>query len=364
MPSAARGAEYLVYVGTYTNGAGKGIYSYRFDTGSGKITPLGVAVETPNPSYLIADAKHRFVYAANESGNRGGEPGNTVSAFAVDSKTGKLTLLNKISTRGGGPCHLALDHTGRWIVAANYNTGSTAVLPVASDGKLDEAAAFVQHEGSGTDPRRQRGPHAHCALFAPDNRFLMVADLGLDKVLVYAFDPAKGSIVAANSGAVAPGAGVRHLAFHPNGKVLYTINELGSTLTAFNYNAKTGALAEFQTVSSLPPGVTGQNSTAEVQVNRAGTVLYGSNRGHDSIAVFSIDPKKFTLSPIEDMPTQGRTPRFFTLDPTGQYLFAANQDGNNVVVFKVDAKTGKLTPTGQTITDAASPVCVLFVPAS
>jgi 6-phosphogluconolactonase len=363
LPTVGWGADYLMYVGSYTTGAGKGIYAYRFDTASGKATPLGVAAETPNPSWVTVDAKGRFLYAANEMGNRGGEPGNTVSAFSIDRSTGKLTFLNKFPSRGGGPCTLAIDKTGKWIAVSNYNTGSVAVLPIGADGKLAEAVGFVQHEGSSADQRRQRGPHAHTVVFSPDNRYLLVADLGLDKVLVYRFDAAKGTIVANDAfGKLAPGSGPRHIRFHPNGKVLYTISEMASTMTAFQFDAAKGSLTEFQTVRTLPADFKGNSSTAEVQVNAKGTVVYGSNRGADTIAVFSVDPKKFTLTPVDYTPSQGRTPRFFTLDPSGAWLVVANQDGGNVVLFKVDAKTGKLTPTGQIFTDAPAPVTGVFVP--
>jgi 6-phosphogluconolactonase len=360
--AAAHGAGYLVYVGTYTRGASKGIYAYRFDPQSGKVARLGLAAETPNPSFLIADPARRLVFAANESGNPGGTPGDTISAFSVDDKTGKLTFLNKVSSRGSGPCHMALDRTGRWLAAVNYNSGSVAVFPVVSGGRLGEAAAFVQHQGSSVDPRRQRGPHAHSAVFSADNRFLLVADLGLDKILVYRFDPAKGSIVPAEPGKTAPVAGPRHMVLHPNGRVLYVINEINATVTAYHFDKATGGLSDFQTISTEPADYTGAKSTAEIEVNRAGTVLYGSNRGDNTIAVFSIDKAKFTLATVERASTQGKTPRNFALDPSGRYLFAANQDGNSIVVFRVDAKTGRLSPAGETITDAPFPVCVLFVP--
>jgi 6-phosphogluconolactonase len=235
-----------------------------------------------------------------------------------------------------------------------------------ADGKVGEAVAVKQHEGSGPDARRQKGPHAHEAVFSPDNRFLLVADLGLDQVMVYRFDAAKGTITPNDppSGKVAPGAGVRHLVFHPKGSVVYAINEMGSTVTAFRYDREKGTLTEFQTVTTLPQGFTGTSSTAEIGINRAGTVLYGSNRGHNSVAVFSIDPAKFTLTPAGHTSTQGKTPRHFTLDPTGKWLIAENQDGGGIVLFRVDQKTGQLTPEGQPLTDAPFPVCVVFVPVS
>ncbi|HTS28920.1 MAG TPA: lactonase family protein [Bryobacteraceae bacterium] len=361
--AAANGADYLVYAGTYTRGASKGIYAYRFQTGTGKLTPLGVAAESVNPSFLVDDANHRFLYAVNEDSN-GAQPGNSVSAFSMDAKTGKLTLLNQVSTRGRWPCHLALDKTGKWLAVANYASGSMAILPVRSDGSLGEVTVLDHHEGSSVNQERQEGPHAHEVVFSPDNRFLLLADLGLDKVFVYRFDAGKGTVSPAEQpfAKVAAGAGVRHMAFHPNGRILYAINEMGSTVTAFRYDPAKGTLAEFQTLSTLPASFKGESTTAEVAVNPKGTVLYGSNRGHDSLAIFAIDPEKFTLMAMDHAPTLGRTPRHFALDPTGEFLLAANQDSNSITVFRVHATTGQLTPVGRPVTDSPMPVCILFVP--
>src|SRR6185369_16309160 len=261
---------------------------------TGKLTSLGVMAPSVNPSFLVQDSTHHFLYAVNED-NNGNQPGNAVSAYAMDAKTGKLTLLNQVSAKGVWPCHLALDKTGKWMAVANYGSGNMVILPVHPDGKLGEVAVQDKHEGTGPNKERQEGPHAHEVVFSPDNRFLLLADLGLDKIFVYRFDAAKGTIAPAEQpfGKVAPGAGVRHLTFHPNGKVVYAINEMGSTVTAFRYDAAKGAMTEFQTVATLPQGFKGASTTAEIAVNAKGTVLYGSNRGHDSIAIFSIDPEKF-----------------------------------------------------------------------
>jgi len=360
--TGASGAEYLVYAGTYTKGASKGIYAYRFQTTSGKLTSLGVAAESVNPSFLVDDSSHRFLYAVNED-NNGNKPGNSVSAFAMDTKTGKLTLLNQVSARGVWPCHLALDKTGRWLAVANYGSGSMAIMPVRTDGRLEEAIVVDQHGGSSVNRERQQGPHAHEVVFSPDNRFLLLADLGLDKIFVYRFDAYKGTVTPAEKpfAKVAPGAGVRHMAFHPNGKILYAINEMGNTVTAFRYDPAKGALTDFQSVSTLPQNFKGASTTAEVAVNAAGTILYGSNRGQDSIAIFSIDPEKFTLMAMDHAPTLGKTPRHFALDPTGGYLLAANQDTNDIVVFRVHPTTGQLTPVGRPVTDSPMPVCILFI---
>ena len=358
----AQAAEYWVYVGAMPRPVSKGIYQYRFDPGSGKVTPLGVAAVTVDPAFFAVHPNRRVLFVANEYENPG-EAGNTISSFAIDAATGKLTFLNKISAKGDGPCYIAVDKTGKNLLLANFGSGSVAVLPIAADGRLGEATAFIQHAGSSVNPVRQKGPHAHCIILSPDNRFALVSDLGLDKVLVYRFDAAKGTLAPNDPPftKVAPGAGSRHLVFHPNGKIVYCISEMGSSMITFEYAAGGGTLKEIQTVSTLPAEFKGTSTGAEVQVNRAGTVLYGSNRGHDSIAVFSIDPRQFTLTPVEHVPTQGKTPRYFGIDPTGKYVFVANQGSNNVVVLAVDAKSGKLTPTGTVLTDAPAPVCVEFV---
>jgi 6-phosphogluconolactonase len=358
------GKSHLVYIGTYTHTASKGVYAYRFTPSTGDIVPLGVVAETAHPSYLIVHPNHRFLYAVNEH-ETATESGNTITAFAMDTKTGKLTFLNRVSSKGVGPCHIAIDKTGKILVAANFGSGSVAAFPIHSDGKLGEASAFIQHQGSSIDPERQAGPHAHCVVFSPDNRFVIVADRGLDKVFVYRLNLSTGSLEPNDPPFIVlhPGWGPRHLAFHPNGKYLYVVSEMGSRLTTLDYDAANGTLKELQTVSALPDGFTGRNVSAEVQVDRAGRFVYGSNRGDNSIGVFAIDANTGTLTLVEHVSTQGKTPRNFSLDPTGAYLFAANQDSASIVIFRADPATGKLTPTGQVLKDATEPTCVLFVAA-
>jgi 6-phosphogluconolactonase len=285
-----------------------------------------------------------------------------VKAFAVDPSTGMLRALNEVSSGGNGPCFVAVDKSGKSVLVANYGGGSVSAYPIKPDGGLGEAGAFVQHTGSSVNANRQSSPHAHSINVSPDNRFAVVADLGLDKLLIYRLDPAKASLAAHDppSASVNPGAGPRHFAFHPGGKYAYVINEIQSSVTGFAYDGTRGALKEIQTVSTLPEGHEGRNSTAEVQVHPSGKFLYGSNRGHDSIAVFSIDAASGMLKPVEHIPTQGKTPRNFGIDPTGSWLFAANQNTGNVVVFRIDGSTGRLTPTGQSL-PVDSPVCVKFV---
>ncbi len=356
--SAASAADYIVYAGTYTREGSKGIYAFRFQTTNGKISPLGVAAETPSPSFLTESADHRFLYAVNEDRD------NSVSAFEIDARNGKLNFLNKVSAGGQGPCHLALDKTGKWLAVADYDSGHLALMPVGADGRLGEAVQKVKNEGSGATAG-QKGPHAHMAVFSPDNKFLLLADLGADKVFVYRFDAARGTITANDPpfGKVAPGGGPRHFVFHPNGKIVYVNNELNSTVTAFRFDPAKGALDEFQTLSTLPANFKGNNSTAEIAINKAGTVVYVSNRGHDSIAIFNVDPQKFTLTAMGQAPTLGKTPRNFALDPTGAWLFAANQESSSIALFKVDARTGQPMPSGEVVKEAPLPVCILFVPA-
>lgn len=287
-----------------------------------------------------------------------------VSAFSIDRKTGKLTFLNQLATRGTDPCYISADRTGKYVLVANYGSGSVAVFPVIANGRLGEATAFVQHAGSSVNPLRQEGPHAHSINVSPDNRFALAADLGLDQLLVSRFDASNGTL-APNSppfAKVLPGSGPRHFVFSPGGKFVYVVSEMGSTLTVFSYSSARGALRRLQTISTLPRSFKGESTGAEVQIAASGKFIYASNRGSNTIAVFAIDPKKGTLSPVEFVPTQGKTPRMFQIDPTGSYLFAANQDSNNVVIFRIDQSTGRLTPADEQIR-LSQPVCVEFTPA-
>ena len=353
----------LVYIGTYTGAKSKGIYVSRFDPATGRLTAPELAVATASPSFLALHPSRRFLYAVGETAIWHGKRVGAVSAFSMDAKTGQLTLLNRQSSGGAGPCHLAVDRSGKCLLVANYGNGSIAALPIQADGALAEPGTVIQHQGSSVNPARQAGPHAHFITTDPANRFALACDLGLDQVLVYRLDPAKAALVANDPpfASVKPGSGPRHLAFHPSGRFVFLINEMSSTLTAFAYDAKRGALKELQTVSTLPEKFAGNRSGAEVQVHPSGKFVYGSNRGHDSIAVFGFDPKSGQLTCLEHQPTQGKTPRHFALDPTGQWLLAENQDSDSIVVFRVDAKTGRLSPTGQTVSVGA-PACAVFVP--
>jgi 6-phosphogluconolactonase len=362
--AAAGDGKYLFYVGTYTQeGAkSKGIYAYRFDPATGQSTSLGLAAETTNPSFVAPHPNGRFLYAVNELQKYNRPNSGGVSAFAVDPATGKLTFLNEVPSRGADPCYIIVDKSGKWVLVANYTGGSIAVFPILADGKLGEASSFVQHTGHGADPKRQEGPHAHSIDLSPDNRFAFVDDLGLDELLVYKFDPSKGSLTPNDPPFVkmAPGSGPRHFALHPSGKFGYVVAEMASTVTALSVDLKTGKLERLQTLSTLPKDFKGENDDAEVHVHPSGKFVYTSNRGHDSIAVFAVDPGKGTLTHIDDVPTQGKIPRSFEIDPTGQFLLAENSKSDNIVLFRIDQKTGRLTATGQVL-EVGSPVCVKFL---
>ncbi|HLN33618.1 MAG TPA: lactonase family protein [Gemmataceae bacterium] len=360
-PPASTG-KCWVYVGTYTEGASKGIYRFELDLANGNLTSGTLAAKSVNPSFLAIDPAHRFLYAVNEVATFGGKSSGAVSAFFIDPRNGNLTFLNQQPSEGSGPCHIVIDSRGKYALVANYGGGNAVVLPIQSDGRLAKSTAFVQHQGSGTNPNRQGGPHAHSINLDAANRFAFIADLGLDKIVVYKFDARLGTLVPNDSPsvAIAPGSGPRHFAFHPNGRTAYVINELQSTVTAFRYDPAHGVLKAVQTISTLPMGFTGESSTAEVQVHPSGKFLYGSNRGHDSIAIFAINPATGGLKPVGHQANQIKTPRNFGIDPTGNYMLVANQDGNSIVVFRIDLNTGELSPTG-VVAEVPTPVCVKII---
>lgn len=363
-PRAQGSGDRIVFVGTYTRAPSKGIYAYRL-RGDGQMTPMGtdgLAAETESPSFLAVHPNQRFLYAVNEVSKYEGRDAGSVSAFAIDRATGKLTLLNRVSSRGGGPCHVSLDASGRWLFVANYGGGSVAAFPVQDDGRLGEASAFFQHAGSSVNKDRQSGPHGHAVTVSPDNRFVLAADLGLDQVLTYRIDPRAGGLAPADPpfSSIAPGSGPRHLAFRPDGKFAYVLSEMGSQVVTMRYDANRGTLTEIQTLSTLPDGFSGDNSGAEIAVHPNGRFLYASNRGHDSVAGFRIDAAKGTLTALDRVSTQGKTPRNFAIDPSGRFLLAANQNSGSVVVFRIDQATGGLTAAGTTV-QVPFPVSVVFV---
>lgn len=370
-PAPPAAADALAYVGTYTGPESKGIYLFRLQTKDLdasqdlRLEPLGLAAETPSPSFLAIDPRRRLLFAVNEVDEFDGQPGGAVSAFAIDPSTFKLKLINQQSTRGGGPCHLVLDAAGRHVIVANYGGGSVAVLPVAEDGQLGPESDFIQHAGHSANADRQSAPHAHCITLSPDGKFVFVCDLGLDQVVAYKYDAEAGKLTPNDPPftKLKPGAGPRHMAFTPDGRFAYVLNELSSTVTAFAYDAAKGALAELQTLSTLPAHFDGENSTAEIAVHPSGKYLYASNRGRDSIVLFKIDGVAGTLSYVEDQATGGRTPRHFALDALGEHLIIANQNTSTLRVCRIDGETGRLNPS-PVFTPAPSPVCtVLLAPA-
>lgn len=353
-----RGAarELLVYVGTYTSGRSVGIYLCRLDLGDGSLEQIGATEGVVNPSYLTIDRARRRLYAVNELE---GATVGSVSAFEIEAKTGALRLINRQRSMGAGPCYVTADDSGRFVLVANYGSGSVAVLPVRKDGSLGAATDVEQFKGSGPNRERQEAPHAHCILLDRANEHAYACDLGTDKVMCYRFDHRTGTLTpnAQASVSVKPGAGPRHFTFHPNGRLAYVVNELDSTVTAFALDAREGTLKELETRSTLPADFKEVSWAADTHVAPGGKFLYCSNRGHDSLAAFSIDPDTGRLALIGHTPTEGKTPRNFVIDPTGAFLLAANQNSDTIVTFRIDAQTGVLRPTGHKA-DIPTPVCL------
>jgi 6-phosphogluconolactonase len=360
-PPGAADGRWLVYFGTYTGAKSKGISVASFDAATGRLGPPRLAAETENPSFLALHPSRPLLYAANEVDNFEGQRAGAVSAFAIDPATGELRALGRASSRGAHPCHLVVDRSGGNVLVANYSGGSIASLPIRADGGLEAASSFVQHVGKSADPKRQTAPHAHMIDVDGKNRFALVADLGLDQVLVYRFDAGRGRLAPADPpfARVEPASGPRHFAVSPDGRDLYVLNEMRITVTAFKYAS--GRLTEYQTLSALPAGAqpTPADSGAEIQVHPSGRFLYSSQRGPDNIAVFAREGATGRLTLVEHVPTGGRTPRSFGIDPSGRWLLAANQRSDSVVVFRIDPGTGRLTPTGQVV-EIGAPVSVTF----
>lgn len=358
---AGKPGPVTVYVGTYTDGTSRGIYRFAFDPTSGATTEPVLAVETKNPSFLALHPNGRFLYAVGEIASFEGAKTGVVSAFAIDPKMGDLTLLNQRPSEGTGPCHLVVDKTGGNALVANYGGGTVAVLPIEADGRLKPASSIRTHEGSGPNKGRQEKPHAHGIYLDAAERFAFSPDLGADRIFVYRFDAAKGTLEPHGAAPLDPGSGPRHAAFHPNGKYLYAINELLSTVTAFSYDAEKGALAPLQTIRALPEGFSGKSWTAEVAVSPDGRFVYGSNRGDDSLAVFRVDAATGRLAVAGHAPVGGKTPRHFTIDPTGRFILVGHQDSGTIAVLRLDPKTGVPALVGSPV-KVDKPVCLLPVP--
>jgi 6-phosphogluconolactonase len=354
--------NYVVYVASQTPQATKGIYAYRFSPKTGRLTSIGRVAELVDASFLATDPHHRVLYVASEAGEAPGSNG-FLSSYAIAPRSGALELLNKVEM-AGGPCHLSVDKTGKVLFVANYGNGTAASFALHPDGSIGKQTGIDQHTGKGPNAERQEGPHAHAAVLSPDNRFLFVPDLGLDQIKIYRVDLVKATFTPNDPSfaSVNPGLGPRHLVFAPGGKFAYVICEMGSSVVAFAYDRVKGSLTPVETISTLPADFKGVDNSSEIDISPSGRFLYASNRGHDSITVFAVDPDKGTLTKLRVVPTLGKIPRNFALDPTGKYLLAANQKSNQMVVFAVDQTTGLPRPTGQVL-DIEEPVCVLFVPA-
>ena len=346
---------YRAYVGNYTTKTeSKGIYQFIFDPATGKMSALQVATESKDPSWVIVHPSGKYLFAANEM-----DRGSTISAFSIDPQSGKLTLLNQQPAEGEGPCHLAFDRAGRFLLSANYSTGNAVVYPISADGKLREHTASVTNQGEHGPHKNQKGPHAHWIGASNDNRLVYVADLGLDKVLVYKFDASKGTLTPAAAAVVQPGTGPRHVAFSADEKYMYVLGELNSTVTVFANGTET--FKSLQVLPMLPSGFSGRNDAAEIELHPSGKFLYASNRGHDSFAVYSVNQNDGTLTQVEIVPTGGKEPRHFAIDPTGKFLLAENQNTDNIIEFRIDQATGKLTASGEALS-TPSPICISFLP--
>jgi 6-phosphogluconolactonase len=350
--------QILMFVGTYTknlgfvNGTARGISTFRMDASRGELQFVKENGGIESPSFLAIHPNHKFLYAVNESSG-------FVSAFILDTQSGQLSLINQQSSQGAAPCFVTIDKTGKLALITNYSSGNVLVFPIGADGKLEAASDNIQHKGSGPDKTRQEGPHAHSIWVDPTNQFALACDLGLDKVIVYRLDLANGKLAAYSEGIVHPGAGPRHLDFHPDGRHIYVINELDATISAFTWDGDHGRLDEIQSISTLPEGVTGPKSCADVHIHPSGKFVYGSNRGHDSIAIFAVDETTGKLTLIGHESTQGKTPRNFAIDPTNQYLLAANQDSSDIVTFRIDSQSGRLAYLATT--QSPTPVCLKFM---
>ena len=361
MFSITQAAEPLVFVSAFASGEKAAIHAFGFDAQSGVLTPLHRTTEIENPFFLAVSRDKRFLYAIHAE-KFGGDEDEFVAAFALEGRSGRLKKLNQQSARGSASCYLDADPTGKTVVVANYSSGSVASLPLRADGSLGEVVSFIQHSGSSVDLERQKGPNAHCIVFSPDNSFAFAADLGIDKIMAYKLDAAAATLVPNEQQPfvkMAPGSGPRHLAFHPNGQRLYAINELKNTVTVFDYKTGTGVLSERQTISTLPPDFSGKTFTADVKITPDGRFLYGTNRGHDSIAAYRI-AEDGTLSVIAIEPSQGKGPQNLLITPDGRWLLCANMPGNSLAVFAIDGVEGKLKPVGVPIV-MPMPSCIRWV---
>jgi 6-phosphogluconolactonase len=358
----------LVFVGTYTREEGggdrsSGIYAYRMDPQNGALTMVNQAGGLTNPSFLAVDPSRRYLLAVSEMNEHNGRPGGAVGTYVIDPSNGGLSLINSQSTYGGGPCYVSIAPGGHWVLAANFVGGSLTVLPLGADGRLGPASGFIQHPTLTAENGHPVSPHAHSILQAPGSQTLIVAaDLGLDRIYLYDLDPVRGVLAPHRIPWLTsrPGAGPRHLVFHPNQRYLYGINENDSTVSAFQYDAAGGSFTAIETLSLLPVGYDRPDNTgADIHIHPAGKFLYASNRGHDSLAIFAVDAESGRLTPVGHCPTQGKSPRNFAIAPDGSFILAANYRSDTIVSFHIDPTSGQLEPTGA-VTHVPAPVCVKF----
>lgn len=352
--------EPLVFISAFAPGDKGAIHAFQLNSKTGELKLVQRTTDVEHPFFLAVSPDNKYLYSIHAPGKFGGKENEYVAAYELLGRTGKLKLLNRQSSLGTASCYLDIDKSGKAVVVANYTTGSVASLPVNEDGSLGEAASFIQHNGSSVDPTRQKEPHAHSIVVSPDQKFVYAADLGLDKVLAYALDPKTAKLSDSSQPFVRtlPGAGPRHLTFHPNGKHLYVINELANSISEFDYDPKTGTLIEGQTVSTVPEDFVGTSHTADLKITPDGRFLYGTNRGHDSIAAYQIDDQG-QLSLLDIVPSLGKGPQNLAITSDGQFLLCANMPGNNVIVFRIDNKTGALTPVGEPVS-MPSPSCIMI----
>ena len=361
-----QGAVRWVFVGTYTrrephvNGKSAGIHVLRFDPSTVSLAHVGVISGVENPSYLALHPQGTALYAISETSDYDARSSGSVAAFSLDADTRAAVRLNDCSSKGSGPAYVTVDSAGKHVLVANYGGGSVSVLPIRADQSLGGASEFVQHEGRSVNPQRQEAPHAHSVVLDGAGRFAFAADLGLDKIMIYKYDGESGTLLTNPDQPWArtrSGAGPRHIAFHPSQRFVYVINELDSTISAYSYDASKGALTEIQTTGTLPQEFADRSYAADIHIHPSGRFVYGSNRGHDSIAMFSVDADNGELRIIGHISSGGEVPRGFAIDPAGAFMLVANQNSDNVVVLSVDQESGNLTDAGVSVT-VPTPVCV------
>ena len=356
------GKDLMLYAGTYTSGNEDGIYLLKMNLESGKLTIEKTFGGIISPSFLAINHHKNHLYAVSEVDNYDDKKSGAVYSYKINNHDLSLAYINKQSSEGAHPCHISVDRNDKYVFVANYTGGNLSVFPIEKNGGLKKASDVINHEGSSVNKKRQEKPHVHSVNVSPSNRYLLVSDLGIDKIMIYKIDYTTGKLIPGKQPWVnlKPGAGPRHLTFSPNEKFVYSINELSSTITVFKYDEQACSLTEIQDTSTLPKDFKGENTCAEIAISTDGKFVYGSNRGHNSIAVFSVNEKTGELSLIQHQSTLGKTPRNFIIDPTSNFLLAANQNSDSIVTVKIDKAAGKLEPTGN-ILEVPKPVCLVFI---